>query len=328
MRAVVVRAYDRALKGVGMEILPTPQPGPGEVLVQMRAAPINPSDVLFTQGLYGFIKPTPVVAGFEGCGVVVGAGAGLLPRWWLGRRVTVAVQDSGDGTWAEYVRVPALRALPVPNALSDEQAAMLLVNPMSAYAMLDLARRAGATAILHTAAGSALGRMLWRLGQRRGIEVVGIVRRQALQTELQAMGMRHVLDSSAPDFPATLQALCQQHRIRLAYDAVGGELTAQLAAALLPGGVVKVYGALALQAAQVSPHDLLFRQIRVEGFWLTRWIEEQCLPRALLGLRDVSQLAAGDLSSVVRARYPYERAQAALQDYTAQMSGGKILLVP
>lgn len=328
MQAVVVQRYEPGLSGLIVQRLPVPQPGPGQVLVQMRAAPINPSDMMFVQGLYGFTKPAPVVAGFEGAGVVVAAGPGLLPRFWQGRRVTVAVQNTGDGTWAEYVCVPALRALPVPDSLSDEQAAMLLVNPLSAYAMIDLARKAGVKTILQTAAGSALGQMLWRLGQRFGIEVAGIVRRTEQQAELQQLGMRHLLNSSDPDFPQQLKEICDKLSIRLAYDAVGGELTQQLAAALQPGAIIKVYGALAMQAAAVNPADLIFRKIRVEGFWLSTWIDQVGLPGTVLAFRQVTRLVASELSSTVRARYPIHQALDALRAYDAQMSGGKLLLVP
>lgn len=328
MQAVVVQRYEPGLTGLSVQTIPVPQPGPGQVLVQMRAAPINPSDMMFVQGFYGFTKPTPVVAGFEGAGVVVAAGAGLLPRFWQGRRVIVAVQDTGNGTWEEYVCVPAWRSLPVPDSLSDEQAAMLLVNPLSAYAMIDLARKAGAKTILQTAAGSVLGQMLWRLGQRFGVEVVGTVRRAEQAAELRQMGMRHVLLSTDPDFPQQLKSTCDELSIRLAYDAVGGELTQQLAAALLPGGVIKVYGALAMQAAAVNPADLIFRNIRVEGFWLSTWIEQVGLPRTLLAFRHVTQLVTAELGSTVRARYPISQALDAMRAYDAHMSGGKILLVP
>src|SRR5512136_1889234 len=81
--------------------LPIPTPGPGQVLIRMAATPINPSDLGFLQGSYGFQKPFPVVPGFEGSGTVDAAGSGLLPRLWLGRRVTCSAP--AGGTWAEYL---------------------------------------------------------------------------------------------------------------------------------------------------------------------------------------------------------------------------------
>jgi NADPH:quinone reductase-like Zn-dependent oxidoreductase len=89
--------------------IPVPQPGPGQVLVRIAAAPVNPSDLGFLRGSYGFQTPFPVVPGFEASGTVVAAGPGLLPRLWLGKRVACAVSATG-GTWAEYLVTRAVGA--------------------------------------------------------------------------------------------------------------------------------------------------------------------------------------------------------------------------
>ena len=87
MSAVQLRAYDGKPESIAVAEVPVPQPGSGEVLVRIFASPINPSDLMFIRGLYGFKKPLPAIPGFEGSGTVVEAGAGIMPRLLKGRRV-------------------------------------------------------------------------------------------------------------------------------------------------------------------------------------------------------------------------------------------------
>lgn len=91
--------------------VPIPQPGPGQVLIRMAAAPINPSDLGFVKGSYGFQKGFPIVPGFEGSGTVVAAGSGLLPRLLVGKRV--ACSAALGGTWAEYLVASASSCFPL-----------------------------------------------------------------------------------------------------------------------------------------------------------------------------------------------------------------------
>src|SRR5690606_38019070 len=114
------------------------QPGPGEVLVKMHAAPINPSDLAFLKGGYGIKRPFPTVPGFEGSGTVVAAGKGLLPKLWMGKTVACAASPKYNGTWAEYMVTGAGSCVPLSKNVSLDQGAMMFVNPMTALAFFDL----------------------------------------------------------------------------------------------------------------------------------------------------------------------------------------------
>src|SRR5690242_2265279 len=115
MRAVQLRAYDGKPESITVGDMPVPRPGPGEVLVKIFASPVNPSDLTFIQGLYGFKKPLPAVPGFEGSGTVVEAGSGMLARYMKGKRVACAAADpnTSGGMWAEYVVTPAKFCMPL-----------------------------------------------------------------------------------------------------------------------------------------------------------------------------------------------------------------------
>jgi NADPH:quinone reductase len=126
MRAVQLRAYDGRPESIAVVEMPVPRPGPGEVLVRVFASPINPSDLMFIRGLYGFKKPLPSVSGFEGSGTVVEAGAGMMPRFLKGRRVACTAADPGvtGGLWAEYVVTSAQFCIPLRKDVDLEQGAV------------------------------------------------------------------------------------------------------------------------------------------------------------------------------------------------------------
>ncbi|MDQ3805658.1 MAG: alcohol dehydrogenase catalytic domain-containing protein, partial [Acidobacteriota bacterium] len=137
MRAVELRSYEGGEAGLTVVEKPVPRPGRGEVLVRMAAAPVNPSDLMFVRGMYGQRKRLPVVPGFEGSGVVVAAGGGLMARYLKGRRVACAAPFDGDGTWAEYMSAPAAQCIPLRKGVELEHAASMIVNPFTAWALLD-----------------------------------------------------------------------------------------------------------------------------------------------------------------------------------------------
>src|SRR5215469_18454326 len=115
MRAVQLRDYEGKPESISIAEIPVPRPGPGEVLVKVFASPINPSDLMFIRGLYGFRKPLPAIPGFEGSGTVVEAGSGMMARFLKGRRVACAAGDPNvvGGLWAEYLVTSAQLCVPL-----------------------------------------------------------------------------------------------------------------------------------------------------------------------------------------------------------------------
>ncbi len=177
--------------------IPVPRPAAGQVLIRVAASPINPSDLRFLSGPPAG-STGAIVPGLEGSGTVVSAAAGLIPRLLVGRRVAFA--SAQGGAWAEYAVAPATRCIPLGKNVSLEQGATLIVNPLTALAFFDIARRGGHTAIVNTAAASALGRMVIRLGRRAGVKVINIVRRREQVELLRELGADVVLDNSDAAF--------------------------------------------------------------------------------------------------------------------------------
>ena len=328
MTAVILESFSGP-EALRVEKRPTPKPGKDEVLIRIAASPINPSDLAYLEGQYGFKNIPPVVPGGEGSGTVVAVGPGMAGRYFLGKRVACLNQGSSNGMWAEYVVTSALGGvLPLHSSVSLEQGAMSMINPLTASAFLEIAKKGRHKTIVLTAAASSLGQMVNRLCLSEGMQVINVVRREAQVALLRGMGAAVVLNSSAADFDQQLHDACQQAGARLAFDAVAGPMTQQLLDALPQHSQVTVYSCLSHKAPQVGHDHLIFEDKTVTGFWLGPWIRNMNLLQILMLWRRAQNLMGVELKSNIRAQYPFKDAKKAVQDYLRQMTGGKILLKP
>jgi NADPH2:quinone reductase len=253
---------------------PLPTPGGGEVRVRMLAAPINPSDLMFIQGIYGRRPELPATPGFEGAGIVEEAGPGLLGRMRVGKRV--AVLHGLGGTWQEHAIVPARQVVPVPSALPDEQVASFFVNPATALIMTkSILRIPRGRWLLQSAAGSALGRMIIQLGKHYGFRTMNVVRRREQAEELKALGGDAVICTQNEQIEERVRELTKGEGVPFAIDCVGGDTGSALVRSLGQRGRMIVYGTLANEPLNFDSRILLTGQKRLEGFWLSEWTREQ-----------------------------------------------------
>ena len=301
-----------------------PRPGPGQVLVRMAASPINPSDLGFIRGSYGFQKPFPVVPGFEGSGVVVAAGTGLLPRLWAGRRVAFSTPQGG--AWAEYVVIKATSCIPLVKKVSFEQGSMLFINPMTAMAFFNIARRGGHAAMVSNAAASALGRMILRLGQIYEAPIIHIVRRPEQVELLRTLGGEYVLNSSDPEFQEQLRAVAQQLKATLILDPVAGEQTQQLLEAAPKGSTVVVYGSLSGKRREIASPSLSNGDKQITGFFLPNWAASHPV-QALVNIVRVQGLVGRAFRTTIQKCFPLAGVQDAIALYQENPTAGKVLLM-
>lgn len=330
MRAVQLKDYSGKPGSLTVAEVPVPRPGRGEVLVKVFASPVNPSDLAFISGNYGFKKALPATPGFEGSGTVVEAGDGMMARFMKGRRVACAAADakSTGGMWAEYIVTSAQFCVPLSKRVEMEQGATMLVNPLTAWALMDEARRGRHRAAVQTAAASALGRMVIRLGQKFGIPVINVVRRAEQVELLRSMGAEHVLNSNDPGFDEALRSLCNKLGASISFDAVAGEMSGRVLRAQPQGSRMLIYGGLSMQGVTLDPASLVFEGKRVEGFWLSAWLRRRNMLSQLRVARQVQQLLGSDLKTEIRARLPLEKAADGLRQYAADMTAGKVLIMP
>jgi NADPH2:quinone reductase len=329
MKAVVYQRHGEPADVLELRERPRPEPGKNQVRVRMLASPINPSDLLTVRGNYGPPGALPGTPGYEGVGVIDGVGPGLfkhLRGLKPGRRV--AVLNGAGGNWSESVIVPARMAVPIPADIADDQAASCFVNPATVLAMVRhvLQVRPGEW-LLQTAAASALGKMVIRLGRHQGFRTINIVRRPDQGDDLRRLGADEVIATDTESVAERVQALTKGQGVPHALDAVGGSMGLAALASLGSRGRLLVYGALSGAPMPVDPRLLIAGQKRVEGFWLSEWARAQGVWTMLRLFREIFQLIrAGVLITPVQAHYGLADIRAAV--LAAEQTGrtGKILL--
>jgi NADPH:quinone reductase-like Zn-dependent oxidoreductase len=334
MRAVVLAEYREnlvdAIAGLRVAERSVPTPRRGQVLVRIEAAPCNPSDLLLLQGKYGALKTLPTVPGWEGSGSVVASGGGFLAGWLVGKRVACALRSDRDGTWAEYFVADANSCVPIKPQLPIEQAACLIINPLTAMGLLDTARREGHRAAIHTAAASQLGRMLLPLAEDYGFPLIHVVRRDEHVGLLKSLGAIHVLNSSEADFADRLKHLSRQLSATVAFEAVAGELTGTILNAMPRGATVYVYGGLSQEpCGNVDPIELIFQKKTVTGFYLGNWLKERGTLGTLRAARRLQQLLiARRIETRFQRRLKLKEVVDGLHQYVEHMTRGKVLIEP
>lgn len=325
MKAVQLDAVGEPL--VTREV-PVPKPSRGQVLVRMTASPVNPSDLAFLIGGYGFKNGLPVTPGNEGSGVVVATGGGLMATRLKGKKVSCFAPRGQGGAWAEYLLTDATYCVPVGDSIDLQQASMALINPLTALAFINIVKRDKAPAFLNTAAASALGQMLVRLAKREGLTLINVVRKDSQAEVLRAMGADHVLISSEKGFAQKLGKLTQQLNATLFFDAVGGSLLGKILLAAPHGTTILSYGRLANELSLIEPGALILQKKSIIGFFLSDWMEKRTLIQLLGDIRKMKSLLTSDVYTPIKHRVPLEKANEAIENYKAEMTGGKTLLVP
>ena len=333
MRALLLEQYhdDLAAAIASLKVVerPRPVPKPGQVLVRVEAAPCNPSDLLLLQGKYS-LKTLPTVPGWEGADTVVESGGGWLAWWLKGKRVACALQDDRDGTWAEYVVADAMQCIPLRKDLPIEQGASLIVNPLTAVALLETARRGGHPAAIHTAGASQLGRMMLALAADAGYPLINIVRRKEQVELLRSLGAQHVLNCTDDNFAAQLQATCQRLKATIAFEAVAGDLTGVVLGAMPHSSTVYLYGALSESpCGSINPIEVIFHGKVLRGFFLGAWVRQRGPLGVLRAARRVQKLLAeGRIATHFQRRLTLDEAVDGLQQYVTHMTDGKVLFTP
>jgi NADPH:quinone reductase-like Zn-dependent oxidoreductase len=256
--------------------------------------------------------------------VVEAAGPGLLGKLRKGKRV--AVLNGKSGNWQEQVIVPARQVVPVSRAVPDEQAASFFVNPATALVMTRWVLRLPRGAwLLQTAAGSALGRMLIRLGKRDGFRTINVVRRREQADELRKLGDA-VICTADESIEERVKAITGDG-VQYAVDCVGGATGSAVVRALGPGGRLLLYGTLANEPITFESRSLMTGNQTIEGFWLSQWVKQQGVLTMLRLFRSINRmLREGILTTDVGRTFAFDDIKSAVKEASAPGHGGKVLL--
>ncbi len=331
MRAAQFDRFGEPTEVLSIREVADPTLSPGMVKVRMLASPVNPSDLMTVRGNYGKKPPLPAVPGYEGVGIVEAAQAGLYGRFLLNKRV--AVLNSSGGNWQEHVILPAKQAVPLDARLTLEQAATFFVNPAAAFLMTRqvLAVSSG-NWLLQSAAGSALGKMVIRLGKKFGFRTVNIVRRPAHVDELKSLGADAVIvfDGDRDDpakFKEQVLSVVGSEGVRYAIDPVGGRTASAIVPCLGPNGRLLLYGTLSSEPIAFSPRDIMTVGAKVEGFWLSNVMNSKGLFAKLKLIRTITGLICeGVLTTGIGESFPLDQVAAAVRAAETPGKSGKVLL--
>jgi trans-2-enoyl-CoA reductase len=322
VNAIMIHAHGPPAEVVRLEEQTIAAPEADEVIVQMQAAPINPVDLNVIEGKYPVLPELPAVPGVEGAGVIAAKGSavsGFEPG-------TPVLLSARAGSWREACRVKAAQVRAVPPEIPIAQAAMLKINPATAWRMLhDFVKLKPGDWVLQNAANSGVGRSVIQISKAIGFRTVNVVRREELIAELLQAGADAVL-LDRDDLPGEIQTATGGAPIALAFNAVGGESALRLANALAPGGTIITYGAMGRKPLRIPNGLLIFKDLRWRGFWVTQWYE-----RASGAMRDemfaeLFRLArSGVLHSPIEREYGIRDARAAILHSQRSARSGKVI---
>lgn len=328
MKAVVVERLVGKYADGGLEEclvvkqVPIPTPKYSQVLVKVQRSQINPSDTSFVQGRYGReCTPGKTIPGFECAGTVVGHGGSPLAWYLMGRRVSVFAQNGG--CWAEYVVCDWSSCIDVGSDVPWSNAAGAIANPMTVVMMCEIAH--GEKVVVCTAGTSSLVDQFVRAAKSRNLQTICVVRKPEDVATCQANGALATLDSTAENFAAQLKQLCQEHKVRMAFDSVGGDAGSAVFAALVAGGEMHVYGFLSGKPVSAPGAELIFKRKTLKGLWLGQ--QKGLLSLMRLRGQVIAGLKSEDLATKVRCTFPLDQVAGALTTYTTNLSGGKVHLV-
>lgn len=297
-------------------------PAAGEVVFDVLLFPINPADVSFCRGTYRLRPTLPATPGAECVGRVAAVGAGVTHV-----RPGDLVINLQRENWTQRRRVKADDVIAIPAGMDLQQAAMLRINPPTALLLLtDIVALKPGDWMIQNVANSAVGRLVIRLARARGVRTMNVVRRDALVTELKALGADAcVVDG--PDVADAVRAQTAGAPVRLGLDAVSGRATARLSSCLTEGGVVCNYGAMSGEDPVMPRAALTSGGQTLVGFILGRGLSTRSLAEVRTMYADLGrQVLDGTLTAPVERVYPIDDIKTALAHAQRGSRSGKILV--
>jgi NADPH2:quinone reductase len=350
MKAVRINTVSDDLSGVEVIDVPTPEPGPGMLRVRMLKAALHPSDLNYIRGEYragierliwnlGEERPSfdparnklhpelPCIPGGEGVGVVDACGDGVDSEKWMGKRVGVAAGPP-NGTWQEYVVVAPQQLSPVPDAVSDEQAALMMLNPLTSLVTSRYVLGAGeGDWLLMSAGASAISRLVVKLGKHYGFKTISLVREEeAAVVPAEQLG-DVVINTTTQNMREEVKRATNGRGVEYALDCVGGKLAEDMLVCLTDGGRMLLYGTLGAPSFTIHSRDLMMPNAFVGGFYFTGWLAAQTPEKLGEVMGELGKLSAGGMFNIlVEEQYPLAKAVEAIRASLKPARVGKVLL--
>ena len=305
-----------------VEVADPTAPSAWEIMVSVEAFPINPADLAMIQGQYGVLNTPPATIGMEAVGTVVECGRSVqsvVP----GDRVILLANNN----WATLRKVPATLAVKVSRDIDVLQLSMLKVSAMTAHLLLThFEQLTNNQYFIQNAPLSSVGRYALGIAKILGLKSVNLVRREEQVPLVRELGGDIVLLEHA-DVASEVRERIGVGGVRLAIDAVAGESSGRLAAMLQEGGLLVNYGMLSMQPCQIDASQLIFRNIRMIGFWLSKVLNKlSAHDRQQRLLQLVQWLEEGKIECPIDSVYSMDDIGAAIQRAEQTARAGKVIV--
>ncbi|HEY2711880.1 MAG TPA: 2-enoyl thioester reductase domain-containing protein [Chthoniobacterales bacterium] len=322
LKAIVYQAHGKPTEVLRLEEQPRPRAAAGEALVRLLAAPINPADLNQIEGKYPIRAPLPATPGFEGAGRIEEIGS-TVTDFKIGDLV---ILPHNLGTWREMVAVKTESLTRVPGGISPEQAAMLKINPITAWRLLhDFVRLEKGDWVIQNAANSAVGRAVIAICREQGWRTVNVVRREELIDELHTAGGDVVLLDNDQLREAAAEATSRA-AIRLGINQVGGESALRLAKIVAPEATIVTIGAMSLKPLTMPNGLLIFKNLHFTGFWVNKWYEHATPAERAETFGRIFEVAkASRFETKIELTYPLRDFREAVARASEEKRAGKIL---
>jgi len=321
-KALTYSQFGPPAEALALQERPLPAPGADEVRLRLLASPINPSDYGMILGKYGRTAELPAVAGREGVAEVVETGMGVA-NVRAGDRV---IFPDSIGAWQTLANAPAENLRVVPADVPVEFAAMLSVNPPTAWRILRDAHLPAGSWVVQNAANSAVGLFVIQMAKHLGLKTLNVVRHERWIEPLKEAGADVVVTEES-GYEKDLENLIGRSGTQLAINSIGGASALRLVNSLAGGGVHVTIGAMTFDAIRFPTRQLIFNDVQIKGFWMDRWFRTQSTARVQVMFDNLYNLVReGVLSAPVAARFPLDRFQDALAA-NAETRLGKVLFV-
>lgn len=295
--------------------LPTPQPGAGEILIEVAAAGVNYSDIAKRKGTYPRPVALPHVTGVEVAGRVKALGEGVA-SFQIGQRVMAVLASGG---YAEYAVAQATQTVALPAELGDAEATALLLQGPTAVGLLNTGAYGS---VLVLAAAGGVGSLLVQVAKNRGQHVVAAVGSEAKKATALALGADVAVNYTDADWVQQIRHATDGQGVAAAFDAVGGQVGAAALQALGVGGTGVVYGEASGEPTRLNAQQLIGQNQLVRGY--TLFAEVARIGEYMQELLDY--LRAGKLQLPVQT-YPIAEVQTAQRDMEARRTQGKVALL-
>ncbi|PYL54872.1 MAG: alcohol dehydrogenase [Verrucomicrobia bacterium] len=322
IKAIVYERHGNPADVLQIQTEAWPKPAADEAVVEMRAAPINPADINAIEGKYPGRREVPAVPGFEGAGIVVEVGADVSTI----TKGALVILPHNIGTWREAMTVKANELVAIPPEIEPVHAAMLKINPMTAWRLLhdyvDLAR---GDWLIQNAANSAAGRAVIHIAHELGYKTVNVVRRADLIDELRGEGGDVVLVDNEK-LRDEVKDATSGAAIRLGLNSVGGDSALRLANCLAFGGTLVSFGAMSLQPLKIPTGLFIFKDLRFRGIWINKWYDKATMQERMEAFKPLFEMAKrGLLKTKVEKAYAIDEAKAAVAHASQSKRSGKII---